>query len=82
MKRGVVPRFSCAAWTDQEGMTQINGAGFTGRQRLRPVSPHPVQHQMGYADLAGRREKPRHIQVRACAYSGRRVLIGYVGEKE
>jgi hypothetical protein len=67
---------------DQERMAQIGRTGFARRQGLRPLGAHAVQHRMRHAGFAGRREQPRHVEMRADPYSGRRVVLADVRKQK
>ena len=67
-------------------MAQVDGARFAGRQHLRAVRRlrEAVGRQLAQrqAGLAGRREDASHLDVRAGADAGRRVVLADVGEQE
>src|SRR6185312_4469257 len=54
---------------NEEGVAQIDRAGVAGGQSLGPVASDLVELQMRHPGLAGRREKARHVQMRARPYS-------------
>lgn len=66
----------------QKGMAQIDRAGLAGRQRLRPPGSDLVKNQMRHARLSGWRKESRHVVMRTCTYSRRRVFFADIGEQE
>ena len=67
---------------NEKRMAQVDSTGLAGRQSLRSIGPHLVQHEVRHASLSGRSKKPCHVEMRSHAYPRRCIQFAYIGEQE